>query len=563
MKRKIYRAVAAAMVMLPIAEAMAQYSGDEALTRKLYTFSAIMRELQTNYVDSLQVDSVMDTAIQTALMMVDPYTEYYTPTDQEALATMMTGEYGGIGSYIMSRKGETYISGPFEGSPAAKAGLRPGDRLLMVDTTRVSGLPSDKVSSLLRGKPNTRVQLTVVRPYAADSVMTFDVVRELLNTPSVPYYKRFDDGTAYVALSSFIFSSQKEILSALDSLRKEGPLTGLIFDLRDNGGGLLESAVGILGNFLPKNTEVLRTRGRDAREEKVYKTTQHPHDTDLPMVVLINGNSASASEVVAGTLQDLDRAVLVGQRSFGKGLVQSTRRMPYENLLKLTVAKYYIPSGRLIQALDYSRRNPDGTVARTPDSLTNVYHTRAGREVRDGGGLTPDVVVELPDVSRLLYSLVYENWIFDYATKFAAEHPEIGPADEFVITDEIYDDFKNWIDADRFKYDKLCDDMVENLRKAAKLDGYLNDEVSAQLDTLTKMLTHDLKSDLDLKREEITDYLLPEILSRYYYERGRYAGALSHDIILDKARAILANPEEYKRLLTPQKKSEPKKSSKK
>ena len=320
--------------------------------------------------------------------------------------------------------------------------------------------------------------------------------------------------------------------------------------------GLLESAVDIVGNFVPKGTEVLRTRGRDKASEKIYKTTSTPIFPDIPLAVLIDGASASASEITAGALQDLDRAVLVGSRSYGKGLVQSTRPLPYDGLLKVTIAKYYIPSGRLIQALDYSHRNPDGSVARTPDSLTNVYKTLHGREVRDGGGLKPDVEVDWGTMNRMLYNIVRDFHAFDFATKYVAEHPTIPAPEDFEITDEIYADFKASIDPEKFQYDKVCEEMVKQLRETAEAEGYMNDATKAQIDTLAKLLTHDLQHDLDTKRPEISEYLAGEIVGRYYYDRGRIIQDLKTDNGIRKAREVLNDPAEYRRMLSAPKKEE-------
>lgn len=550
-KERVAAIAAAALMMMPAISGVARKSSDSAMTRNLNTFSTIMRELQMNYVDTLQIDSVFDTAISAMLMTIDPYTEFYTPEEREKFSNMTSGEYGGIGSSIMERNGAVYISEPFENSPAVVAGLRPGDKIIRIDTTDMTKATVDRVSSHLRGKPESKAIVRVVRPYTkGDSVLDIEVTRKKIQTASVPYYTMLDGNIGYINLSSFMERSSDEVRSALDSLSRQGEMKGLVFDIRGNGGGLLESAVGIVGNFVPKGTEVLRTRGRNKKEERIYKTTREPKYADLPMVVLIDGGSASASEITAGSLQDLDRAVLVGSRSFGKGLVQSTRPLPYDNMLKITVSKYYIPSGRLIQAFDYSHRNPDGSVARTPDSLTNVFHTATGREVRDGGGLKPDVEVDWGTVNRLVYNLVRDNWIFDYATKYAAEHPSIGDPAKFEITDELYEDFKKSIDPDKFKYDKVCEDMMKNLREVAEAEGYMNDSTKAQFDALGKMLTHNLQSDLDLKRKEIERYLLEEILGRYYFDRGRTMGMLRDDKGLKKALEILNDPAEYKRILS-------------
>lgn len=553
-KSRLAALAAAATLLLPVAGvATAQKSPDSEMARKMNVFGSIVRELQTNYVDTMKVGETFDKAIAALLMTVDPYTEYYNSDEKNDFMKMTTGEYDGIGSYVMTRDGNTYISGPFKGSPADRAGLRSGDRILRVDTTSTVKMESDKVTTLLRGKPGSRLTVEVARPWVgADSIFTFTFEREKLHTPSVPYSGIVAPGIGYINLTQFIESSPDEVRDAITGFGDPKDLKGVVLDLRSNGGGLLEGAIDILGDFLPKGTEVLRTRGRDAKSERIYKTTHKPLPgmEQMPLVVLIDGGSASTSEITAGALQDLDRAVLVGSRSFGKGLVQSTRPLPYDGLLKLTVAKYYIPSGRLIQALDYSHRNPDGSVARTPDSLTNVYKTRIGREVRDGGGLKPDVEVDWGQANRLIYNLVRDNWIFDYANRYYAQHPSLPPVGEFVITDSIFNDFKNFIDADKLKYDKVCEEMLKSLREAAQLEGYMNDSVSAEFDNLQKMLTHNLQSDLDLKRPEIEEYLGDEIVSRYYYEPGRVQQSLKTDKGLKRAIEILDDPAEYRKLLS-------------
>lgn len=529
----------------------ARKSHDSAVARNLNVFNALVKELEMNYVDSLRPDESFSTAIRALLSTVDPYTEYFSSDDAENLGRMTTGEYGGIGSYILQRDSFVYISGPYEGSPAALAGLRPGDRIVRIDTADAKGMASDKVSRLLRGPAGTVVSLRLERPFAGpDSVIDVDIERRKIQTPSVPYF-RLDtaSGIGYIRLTSFIDKSPKEVEAALDSFRADGRLKGVVLDLRGNGGGLVESAVDIVGFFVPKGTEVLRMRGRAKNADKVYKTSRKPLMPDMPLAVLIDGGSASSSEITAGSLQDLDRAVLIGSRSFGKGLVQGTRPLPYDGYLKVTTGKYYIPSGRLIQALDYSHRNEDGSVARVPDSLTNVFRTAAGREVRDGGGLTPDVTVDWGKVSRLLFNIARDNWAFDFANRFAAANPSIPAPEDFEITDGIYADFKASIDPRRFKYDKVGEDLIKQLNETLEAEGYMNDSVRSQLDGLSRLLIHDLDSDLDSKRKEIAAYLGEEIASRYYYERGRAAQQLRDDPAMDEARRILLDPAEYRRIL--------------
>lgn len=537
MKRIILPLVALTAISLG---AGAKKSHDMALQRNLKTFNSMVKVLEENYVDSIRIDEAFKAASNAMLNTVDPYTEYYTADDRDALMKMTTGEYAGIGSYITEYDGYVCISQPMDGSPAAKAGLMPGDRILKVDTVATKGAKSADVSRLLKGTPGTDVYIEVLRPYVADSLKSFTVTREKVTEKSVPYFGMVSPTTGFIRLNSYIMKSAEEISAALDSLKKNPGFSNLILDLRSNGGGLVESAIDILGNFLPKGTQVLRTSGNG--KERVYKTTRNPEFPDMPVAVLTDGGTASAAEITAGALQDLDRAVLIGNRSFGKGLVQTTFPLPHDALLKVTVSKYYIPSGRLIQALDYSRRNPDGSVARTPDSLTNVYYTSRGREVRDGGGLQPDSVVKNNAYSDILYNLVTKNKIFDYANKYRATHPEPISLDSFGITDEEYADFTEFVLGSGMKYDTSFDALLKEIRKQAEEQGYMTEGNDSTLSTLEKSLGSDLARDLQFKKDEIKDYLAEEIATRYYGDGGRVAVEIVTDPVVRAAIGILESP---------------------
>lgn len=532
---------AAAIVVLALLSSAATRSKKVDISRNLDIFNALYKELQTFYVDSIDAEKSINTAIGAMLDDIDPYTEYIPAKEQEQFRSMTSGEYGGIGSVIQETDRGVIISDPYEGSPARLAGLRPGDLIVMIDGDSTAGWRSSKVSEHLKGQSGTNVKVTVNRPYADDSILTFDIRRAKIQIPSVPYYGMLRDHTGYIVLNTFSEKSYPEVREAVEALKKQGAQR-LILDLRGNGGGLVESAVQILGIFLPKGTTVLNTRGKGVLNEKVYKTSVKPVDTEIPLAVLIDGASASASEIVTGALQDLDRAVVLGNRSYGKGLVQSTRQLPYDGLLKVTVAKYYIPSGRLIQAIDYSHRNPDGSVARIPDSLTSVFKTAGGREVRDGGGITPDITVELPEVNRLTFNVVRDNWAFDFATRYAATHDTIPAPQDFVITDTIYEEFKSFIDPAKFNYDKVCETAVDQLRKIAETEGYMNDSTSRQFDILASMLKHDLGHDLDINRKAISPYLAGEIVNRYYFNRGEIINSLREDVVVDSALSVLGGP---------------------
>lgn len=521
------------------------------ITRNLDIFNALYKELQTNYVDSISAEKSINTAIAAMLNDIDPYTEYYSSSNQDDIALMTSGEYAGIGAIIMEKPGKgVFISEPYLGSPSQKAGLKPGDLIMVIDNDTVTSWHSDQVKSKLTGQAGTPLKVTVKRPYGEDSIITVNIVREKIQIPTIPYYGVVKNNIGYIDLSSFTDKSGAEVRNALLTLKKNPNVKSIILDLRGNTGGLLEEAVKIVGLFVPKNTEVLRTRGKGVMNEKIYKTTTSPVDTEIPLAILTDGNTASASEITAGALQDLDRAVIVGSRSFGKGLVQTTRPLPYDGILKVTIAKYYIPSGRLIQAIDYSHRNPDGSVARIPDSLTNVFTTKHGREVRDGGGITPDIKIEYPEINRLTYNIIVDNWAFDYATKFAAENREIAPAEKFVLTDSIFEDFKAFIDPQKFNYDKVCEQMLSTLKKTAETEGYMNDSIKAQFNILEGMLKHNLNHDLDNNRDAIEEILAGEIIKRYYYQQGQVIEALKRDATLDSAAVILNNPTRYKEILS-------------
>lgn len=525
-------------------------SHDEAYQRNLTIFNALTRELEENYVDSIRPEEAFKAAIKGMLSTVDPYTEFYSYTDREALERLTTGAWGGIGSYIQGRPPYTVISEPIVGSPAMEAGLLPGDRILSVDSVNVVGKNVDETSSLLKGQPGTQVTVSVSRPYVGpDSIFTFTITREKVAEPSVPWAGVVKGNIGYIKLNQFIETSAADVKKALEEFKENPDVKYIVLDLRSNGGGLVESAVDILGNFLPKGTEVLRTRGKDADDERVYKTQTKPIMPDIPLAVLIDGGSASASEITAGAIQDLDRGVLIGSRSFGKGLVQGTRPLPFNSLLKVTQAKYYIPSGRLVQALDYSHRNPDGSVARVPDSLTHVFKTLHGREVRDGGGLVPDSIIDWGTTSALVYGLVAGNHIFDYANKYVATHPAPESIEDFKLSDEDFEDFASGIDAKSFKYDKIVNMVIDQLREAVESEGYMDDETLALIAQLEKKVDHDLKSDIYTKRPIIEEYITEEIASRYAPGSGRPRRELVTDKALDMAEKIFTTPGLYDKIL--------------
>ncbi len=533
-------------------------SKKSAISRNIDIFSSVFKEMQTFYVDSIDADKAVSTAINAMLGELDPYTVYMPRSEQEDFKTMTTGEFGGIGSYIVQRDGDVYISGPHKDSPAHKAGLRAGDLIMAIDGDTMLGKSHTFVSDRLKGTPGTDLRVKVKRPYVADSIIEVPMTRAKIKIASVPYYGVEKGDIGYIALNTYSESTADEVKKAVTDLTANPAVKALVLDLRGNVGGLVESAVKVVGNFVPKGTEVLRTKGKGVLNEKVYKTTSAPIAPEIPLVVLIDGETASSAEITAGALQDLDRAVIIGNRSYGKGLVQTTRDIPYEGMLKVTVAKYYIPSGRLIQAIDYSRRNPDGSVSRIPDSLTNTFTTAHGRVVRDGGGISPDIDVEYPSLSRLTYNIMSDFWAFDFANRYFATHPQAPDIDSFEVSDSLYNEFKAFINPDKFEYDRVCETMLERLRAAAKVEGYDEDSLTVQFDILEKMLRRPLERDLDKHRDAIEPLIAREIMERYYFDPGRIKTGLRKDPGLDSAATLLHTRDRYTQLLSPSKKSDSK-----
>jgi carboxyl-terminal processing protease len=519
------------------------------VSKQLDIFNAMVKELEMFYVDTIDMQKTMRRGIEAMLKNLDPYTEYISEAEMDNLKFITTGEYGGIGAYVRERDGSTIIVEPFEGMPAALAGLKTGDKIMSVDGTNVSGFTSDKVSDMLKGVPNTKIKIKVERPYEKKPIKV-EIVRKQVVVDQVTYYGVRGDNTGYIYLQGFTDKSAQEVKSAYEDLKKNNQIESLILDLRDNGGGILESAVQIVNFFVPKGKEVISMRGKISRMDRTYRTFQEPLDTVIPLAILINGNSASASEIVSGALQDMDRAVLVGQRSFGKGLVQSTRNLPYEGKLKVTMSKYYIPSGRCIQQLDYSHRNPDGSAGQLPDSLTKVFYTTNGRPVRDGGGIRPDFEVEEEKMPTMLYYLYADRdyIVFDYVTDWVGKHKKIAPVDEFTYSDEDYKSFKKLAVERNFEYDRQSKKALNALKEIASFEGYL-DEDSTLLVELEEKLEPDLERDLERYKDEIKKIISSEIVKRYYYQSGELQQNLKDDKSLLKALEVLKDKALYARTL--------------
>ena len=530
-------------------------SGDDRnfqIAKNLDTFNSIVKELDMFYVDTLDPNKTVREGIDYMLSSLDPYTEYYPEDDQAELQQMLNASFGGIGSLITynQKLKRSMIAEPFEGTPAAKIGLKAGDILMEIDGKDLAGKNNQEVSQMLRGAVGTSFKLKVERPDEKGGTrpLEFNIVRQTIQTPMIPYDTIFNKNVGYINLSTFSGTPSKDFKKTFLRLKKEG-ITSLVIDLRGNGGGRLEEAVEIANFFLPRGKVIVTTKGKTKQASNTYKTLREPLDLDIPITVLVNGGTASASEILSGAFQDFDRAVIVGSRTFGKGLVQTTRPLPYGGVMKLTTSKYYIPSGRCVQAIDYKHRNEEGSVGIIPDSLTTVFHTAAGREVRDGGGVMPDIEVKQEKLPNILFYLVRDNLIFDYATQYCLKHPSIPSPQEFKVTDADYNDFKAMVKKADFKYDQQSEKIMKTLKEAAKFEGYL-DEASEEIKALEKKLTHNLDRDLDYFSKDIKSMIADEIIKRYYYTRGGIIQQLKDDDGLQAALKILADPVKYKETLS-------------
>lgn len=519
------------------------------VAQNISIFNSVLKNIDLFYVDTIDVNKTVGTGINAMLNSLDPYTTYYPAEDGGELQQLLKNAYGGIGSVITYnvKTKQTLIAEPYEGMPAQKAGLKAGDVLVKIDNTWLKGKTSSQVSKMLRGPSGTGFTLYIQRPNSNDTV-AIPIVRRNIELPTVAYYGMRKDSIGYIQLSTFTGEPAKAFRKALMSLKEKG-LKGLVIDLRNNGGGLVDQAVEIANYFIPADQVIAHTKGRDKRMNSSYKTTEQPIAPNLPIAVLVNSGSASASEILSGAFQDLDRGVIIGTRTFGKGLVQSTRRLPYGGTLKVTTAKYYTPSGRCVQAIDYSHRNADGSVGRIPDSLTHVFHTSAGREVRDGGGITPDIKQEAPRMPNILYYMVRDQIFFNFATAYYQAHGRIASPEKFEIDDATYKAFKDSVIHAKFTYDPQSKKILEQLKEAAKFEGYAKD-AAPELKALETKLTHNLKKDLDIFATPIKKMLAIEIAKRYYYQTGGIIETLKNDSILMRAENILKDQSTYKKILS-------------
>lgn len=544
------------MVLTMPAWAQKEKNHDFVVAKNMDVFTSIYKNLDMMYVDTLDADEVIGNGINAMLRSLDPYTEYYPESEVKELKNMLTGKYAGIGSVVRYnyQLGYTVINEPYEGMPAQEAGLKKGDIILSINDSTMKGKEVSYVSDRLRGEPGTSFILKVKRP-STGKVMKVKLTRRTIQMPFLPYYGLLDGGIGYINFNSFTDQCAKDVRRAFIDLKKQGAKK-LVFDLRNNGGGSVSEAVSIVNMFLPKDKVVLTMKGKLQRANNEYKTTVEPIDTLMPIVVLVSGNTASAAEILSGSLQDYDRAIILGTRTYGKGLVQATMDLPYNGQMKLTTSKYYIPSGRCVQALNYKHAK-GGYVEHVPDSLTKVFYTAGGREVRDGGGVKPDVEVKPDSLPNIAYYLAgardSNELMLNYEVDYIAKHPTIAPAKDFALTDADYEEFKARVLKADFKYDRETEKYLKDLMKLARFEGYY-DDAKPEFDALAKKLSHNVAKDLDYNKQYIKRLLENDIVAAYYYQGGAIRNSLRYDKQVKEAVRLLNTPEEYKKLLRPSEK---------
>lgn len=521
------------------------------ISKNLEIYSNIFKELNQYYVDPIEPGKMVKTGVDAMLNDLDPYTNLITEADLEDYELQTTGKYSGIGVSTRIKDGDIIISELYENGPVAKAGIKAGDIVVSIDGQKIKGKDSDEIGLLMRGAPGTTLTMVVRNP-VTQKEESKTIVREEIKLSSVPYANLVgsENNIAYVCLLQFTPNCSRDVRNALDSLKKIQPaLKGVVLDLRGNPGGLLDEAVNVCNLFIDRGQLVVSTKGKNKEWDKQFRTSNTPWDLEIPLAVLVNHGSASASEIVAGTTQDLDRGIVIGTRSFGKGLVQNVRTLGYNTRLKITTAKYYTPSGRCIQALDYSHRNEDGSVSSVPDSLKKMFKTKIGRTVYDGGGIEPDVKMEEEELSPLTLTLLSKNFIFDYATKYYYSHPTIPPPAEFTLTENDFNDFEKWLSDKDYSYKTESEQLLAGLKETAEKEKYF-DNVKNEFNALSSKLVHDKKQDLAKNKQEVMHILANEIVSRYYYQRGRVINKLKRDDKdLQKALLLLSNNKDYQSLL--------------
>ncbi len=515
------------------------------INKQLDIFTNVFKEINLYYVDEAEPSKLMDEAIISMLKSLDPYTNYIRESEVENFKIQTTGQYGGIGASIRQRNDYVMIVAPYKDFPADKAGLQAGDYLMEIDGKSLKNMATDEVSRLLKGSPGSTFELLIKR---GESTFSRKITREEIQLKSVPYCGMVAPGIGFIQLSSFTDKASKEIIEAYNDLKKDNKLEGLILDLRNNPGGLLNEAVNVSNIFIDRGQEVVSTRGKIKEWERSYKTLNQPVDKEIPLVILINRSSASASEIVSGTIQDLDRGVLIGQRSFGKGLVQQTRKLSYGAQIKITVSKYYTPAGRCIQAINYAEKNEDGSVSKVPDSLRTAFTTIGGRTVLDGGGIDPDLLTEPKRYSNILLSLLNENILFDFATNYVNSTSELPEPGTFKLSNKDLEAFKSFAKSKAYNYETKTEAAINTLKENSLEEMYYT-EIEKEIEKLKAKFISSKKDDMENFKEEIAQYLEQEIIARKYYQEGRIRQALNYDNEVSEAIKILTNKEVYQALL--------------
>lgn len=517
------------------------------ISKNLDIMTTAYRELNMYYVDDIDASKLMRTGIEAMVESLDPYTNYISESEIEDYRFMTTGQYGGVGSSIFTRNNYAVIKEVYEGFAAQKAGLIAGDIILEIDGKSIKGKNTGEVSKFLKGQAGTSIKILIQRP-TEEKPRLVNLTREEIQIENVTYFGMITPEIGYIQLKGFTQDASKEVKNALLELKKNMQLKGVILDVRGNPGGLLHEAVAIANIFVPKGELIVNTKGKAKEGEKKYFTINDAIDVNIPLAVLTNSSSASASEIVSGVMQDLDRGIIVGQRTFGKGLVQTTRPLSYNAQLKITTAKYYIPSGRCIQALDYSHRNADGSVGKVPDSLIKAYQTKSGRKVFDGGGVAPDFAIPVNTYSNITNSLISKHLIFDFATQYASKHSTIKADGKFTLTEAEYQEFENFLKDKEFDYTTNSEKLLEEYKKEATKENHF-DAVAEDFKKLKTKLSHDKMDDLKRHQKEISDLICQEIASRYFYQKGRTQQQLSSDTEVLKAMSILLDSNSYQKTL--------------